>query len=149
MKNLQLCFASALFLMFFSCKDNNQKLLDNLSGTWKVKQITFSQTGNVNPDSVVKYPNSIFQLDNCRLTGSVRECAGYYNLTGKEKVKITFNATASVNRTFLTVMETFTPSINLLGSYDIKNSSNSMTLSGPQAGSSDYKGRTIVLELNK
>ncbi len=39
-------------LMFFSCKDNNQKSLDNLSGTWQVKQITFSQTGSINPDNI-------------------------------------------------------------------------------------------------
>lgn len=48
-------------LMFFSCKDNNQKSLDNLSGTWQVKQITFSQTGSINPDNISII---IFQLDN-------------------------------------------------------------------------------------
>lgn len=149
MKNLQLSLVLVSFLMFFSCKDDNQKLLDNLSGTWKVEQAIYSQTGKVNPDSVVKYPNSIFQLDNCQLTGSNRECSGYYNLTGKEKVKITFNATASESRTFLTIMETFTPSVNLLGSYNIKNSGNAMTLSGPQAGTVDYKGKTITLQLSK
>jgi hypothetical protein len=60
-------------LMFFSCKDNNQKSLDNLSGTWQVKQITFSQTGSINPDNISII---IFQLDNCR---QPRADAGSYN----------------------------------------------------------------------
>jgi hypothetical protein len=148
MKNLQFLSLISLFL-FFSCKDSNQGLLDTLSGTWKVEQVIYSQTGKVSPDSIIKYPNSIFQLNNCQLSGSNRECSGFYNLTGKEKVKITFNATASEGRTFVTVMETFTPSINLLGSYDIKNSKNSMTLSGPQAGTVGYSGKTITLQLSK
>ena len=73
----------------------------------------------------------------------------FYNLTGKEKVKITFNANTRENKTFLTVIENFTPSTNLLGEYDIKNLGNAMTLSGPQASIPNYKGRTIVLQLSK
>lgn len=149
MKKIQHSTLLFVFVSLLSCKDDNQSLISSLSGTWKVTQITYSQTGNTNPDSVVKYPNSVMQLDNCELTGSNRECSGYYDLTGKQKVKITFNGTASENRTFITVMESFTPTVNLLGSYDIKDTDNTMTLSGPQAGIINYKGKTMTLQLSK
>jgi hypothetical protein len=143
-------FASLFFFSLISCKDSNQQLLDDLSGTWKVEQITYSKIGNATPDSVVKYPVGILQLDNCELTGSNRECSGYYNLTGKEKVRITFNANASEKKTFITVFETATPSINLNGDYSIdENTKNKLIIQGPQASIKDYRGRTYQLNLSK
>lgn len=142
-------FILSITLFFCSCKDETQELINDLSGTWKVDEIVYSKTGQTAPDSVVKYPNSIFQLDQCELTGSIRSCSGFYDLTGTQNIKIVYNASPGENTTFIAIMDEEIPKISLLGSYRISQSGNSMTLKGPRASSPTYQGNTIELRLKK
>jgi hypothetical protein len=137
----------AIALSMISCKDSTIKLLEDMSGTWKVDEIVYSKTGQTIPDSVVKYPNSIFQLNECD-DYQAKICSGFYNLQGKEKVNIFYNASSSFNEGSIFVKETTRPEIDLNGSYKLFLNGNSMSLKGPQIGS-NYQGKTIELRLIK
>jgi hypothetical protein len=130
-----------------SCTDESQDLIKKISGTWKVNEIVYSKTGNTKPDSIVNYQNGIFQLDNCTLTGSSRQCAGYYLLNGKE-TKFNYGVDANSNTTFIQILDLKT-SINLRGDYRIEQTGNNLTLSGPEGKISSYVGGTITIKLSK
>lgn len=130
-----------------SCKDDTIKLLEDMAGTWKVDEIVYSKTGQTAPDSVVKYPNSIFQLNECD-DYKAKVCNGFYNLQGNEKVNIQYNASSSFNEASIFVYETTRPKIDLNGSYNVFLDGNSMIFKGPQT-SPTYQGKTIELRLKK
>ncbi len=140
-------FILSLTLLFCSCKGDTIKLLEDMSGNWKVDEIVYSKVGQTAPDSVVKYPNSIFQLNECD-DYKAKICSGFYNLQGNEKVNIQYNASSSFNEASIFVYETTRPKIDLNGSYRVFLDGNSMTLKGPQT-SSTYLGKTIELRLKK
>lgn len=149
MKTKSFIIAVTTVLLMIACKDENQAIIDKISGTWKIEEITYSQTGQAIPDSVIKYSTSTFQFDNCALTGSTRQCTGYYNTNGNEKVNIQYGVSASNDETSISVMETKIPKINLHGSYKVTVNGNSMTMSGPQSSNPNYQGKTILIKLNK
>lgn len=148
MKKLSYFCILALVSSLLSCKDANQELLNDISGVWKVDQITYTSYPYAVPDSVVKYPSGVLQLDNCQLTGSIRECSGFYKLVSNESIGITYTANSDKSQTFIKIMS-FPKFINLLGAYTITRSGNQMTLSGPQENIIDYKGQKIKIQLYK
>lgn len=147
MRNYPKLLLTLVFLFFCSCKDDTIKLLEDMSGNWKVDEIVYSKVGQTAPDSVVKYPNSIFQLNECD-DYKAKVCNGFYNLQGNEKVNIQYNASSSFNEASIFVYETTRPKIDLNGSYKVLLDGNSMTLKGPQT-SPTYQGKTIELRLKK
>lgn len=149
MKKLSYFCICTLVCSLLSCKDANQELLNNISGTWKVDEITYSSYPYTVPDSVVKYSSGILQFDNCQLTGSIRECSGFYKLVNSEVVSIVYNANAARSQTFISIMSSFPKFVNLRGAYTITRSGNQMTLSGPQENIIDYKGQKIKIQLSK
>ncbi|MBB6003337.1 hypothetical protein [Arcicella rosea] len=148
MRTYSKLFLTLSTIFLFSCKDDTIKLLEDMSGNWKLDEIVYSKVGQTAPDSVVKYPNSIFQLNECD-DYKAKICNGFYNLQGNEKVNIQYNASSSFNEASIFVYETKVPKIDLNGSYKVFLDGNSMTLKGPQASSPTYQGRTIELRLKK
>ena len=149
MKTKSFIIAITSVILMIACKDENQAIVDNISGAWKIEEIIYAQIGQATPDSVVKYPKSIFQFDNCELTGSNRQSTGYYNINGNEKINIHYGISASYNETFISVMDSKTPKINLQDSYKVTVKGNSMTMLGPQSGIVNYQGKTVTVKLSK
>lgn len=149
MKKLSYFCILALVSSLLSCKDANQELLNNISGTWKVDQITYYSYPYTVIDSVGKYPSGVLQFDNCQLTGSTRECSGFYKLVNNEVVSIVYNANAAKNQIFISIMSSIPKFINLVGAYNITRNGNNMLLEGPEVSVPDYKGPKIKIQLYK
>jgi hypothetical protein len=83
-------FPFALVCFLFSCKDENQDLLDDLSGKWKVSSVTFKFIDK--PDSVVNYSNTYYEFFPCNSgdNNSSPRCKGTFSENGKTYVVIYF-----------------------------------------------------------
>ncbi|MDI9873082.1 hypothetical protein [Flectobacillus rivi] len=149
MKKLSYFCICTLVCSLLSCKDANQELLNDISGTWKVDEITYFSYPYTVPDSIVKYPSGVLQFDNCQLSGSIRECSGFYKLVNSEVVSIVYNANAARSQTFISIMSSIPKFINLLGAYNITRSGNKMILEGPEVSVPDYKGPKRKIQLSK
>ena len=148
MRNYSKLLLALSMIPLLSCKDDTIKLLEDMSGTWKVDEIVYSKVGQTALDSVVKYPNSIFQLNECE-DYKAKVCNGFYNLQGNEKVNIQYNASSSFNEASIFVNETTRPKIDLNGSYTVTINDNNMTLKRSQASNVTYQGNSIELRLKK
>jgi hypothetical protein len=88
-------FSFVLISFLFSCKDENQDLLDGLSGKWKVSSATFKFIGS-KQDSVVNYSNSYYEFFPCNseANNSGTRCNGTFSESGK-KYTMTYFITAN------------------------------------------------------
>jgi uncharacterized lipoprotein YehR (DUF1307 family) len=115
-------------LLNFGCKDDNDKLLDSVSGTWQISKINYKS--DTKPDSVITCQNCVLQLDNCKLGNG--GCDGYYKLMDGLKVNLNYSTYGKAQEVSLSIVkEPSNPLNKLIGVYEVKNlTDNSMTLLG-------------------
>lgn len=129
MKIVFIVLLSSLILVGTSCKSDNEKLLDSISGTWQVDRIICKNFSN-KPDSTIKCTNCVLQIDNCTLGSG--GCGGYYKLMDGQKVNIIQSPYGKAQELSISIVgEPANPLYQLIGKYTIENlSGNSMTLIG-------------------
>lgn len=129
MKTIIIILLSSLIWVGISCKNDNEKLLDSISGTWQVDKITCKNLSN-KPDSTINCTNCVLQIDNCTLGNG--GCGGYYKLMDGQKVNIIQSPSGKAQELSMSIVgEPASPLYQLIGRYAIENlSGNSMTLIG-------------------
>lgn len=123
MKTIIITGITILVTLIISCKDENTKLLDSISGTWEVDKITYKNS-STRLDSTINCTNCVLQLDNCTLGNG--GCGGYYKLMDGLKVNIVNSPSGKAQELSLSVVgEPANPTYQLIGIYEIQNLSGS------------------------
>lgn len=130
MKTAIIFLLSSLIWVGMSCKNDNEKLLNTIAGTWQVDKVIYKSTDN-KPDSTINCINCVLQFDKCELGRG--GCGGFYVLMDGQKVNIVHSPSGKTQTLSISVVGTpARPTYNLIGVYNIENrSNNSMTLIGP------------------
>ena len=130
MKIIPIVLLSSLIWAGIGCKSDNEKLLDNIAGTWQVDKIIYKNLSN-KPDSTIKCTNCVLQIDNCTLGNG--GCGGYYKLMDGQKVNIEQSPYGKAQELSISIVgEPASPPYQLIGKYTIENlSGNTLTLIGP------------------
>lgn len=134
--------AMCQLLLLVNCQSKEQIEADQLSGGWKIAQISYSQRGSDTVDSTVAYPTAVFEFGNCQISASNRECYGYYSLNGLDRTAIVYGISVSDSKlNLIPVDQANRRGIDLTGGFQMqKGINNTMYLTGP-AGYTDKQGK--------
>lgn len=133
-----------LFLVA-GCDKKDQIIVNQLVGSWKISEINYSIRGSNSIDSTVTYSKAQVDFGGCELSSSIRECYGYYTLTGNERTAISYGITVSENTVnIFPVDQKNVRGMVLWGSYQIeKPKSNILIVTGP-ASYIDQMGKVFL-----